>query len=447
MYKNHNVRIWTNVLLKTINVAATSLLIGCGGGSDTSPTPASTPTASTEQPIPQDPAILDCSGITLTENQITIPPGTLSIDGTEISVNGLPFYMNGVVFEPFFPGESPGSANGIPDDMPYYCILQAAKELGANVVYTSYGAQEHMQNDYFEAAAALSLKLGMGIWFSGEANDFNGNSGDFQNPEFKAHVRNVIETMVDQLHTGFGKDYNELVLYYNIGNELSASAVNNTNENHPNITSYQGEYISTPSASNATEAFLAEMADYLKTYETDTYGSTRPVTHTTWPIVSPSLVDTSFFDFISYNLYSYWPPFVTEHSPGSVTGTPYQGALEELAAIASGKPFLVSEFGASTAPESTLGNVRTESEHAEEFINEWRDISEGPTNVMGAMAFELVDQWHKNDALNLDGSSTPFFHDRDDSEEWFGLIELEGEPGAYVFRKKPAFFALQNVWR
>ncbi|GGA67619.1 hypothetical protein GCM10011369_06580 [Neiella marina] len=375
-----------------------------------------------------------------------LPNYEFEVTATELRINQRPEPIKGAVFEMFAPGEGPGYADNVPDDMPYFCVLSKAKEMGVNLIYGTFGGPEQMRTEFFEAMAHLELPVAMGIWFSGEATNYQGVEGDFQHPVFKAHVRGLIETMIDTLHQGLGRDYNQQVLYFNLGNELSDWAVQNTNQLHPEITGYNGVYFSTPPNSNATEAFLAEMADYTKQYETQTYGVSRPVTHTTWPVVSPTLVDTSFLDFVSYNLYSYWPEFVSEHSPGSVTGTAYQGALEELAAVAADKPFLVSEFGSSTAPLSTMSNVRTPQQQAELFSQYWLDISTGPDNVAGGLVFQLVDQWHKNDYLHANDSSSPFSHDDSDSEEWFGVISVNGDIGNPEYTTKPVYQVIQNTW-
>jgi hypothetical protein len=424
--------------------------MGCGGGGSTpspSPGPVPSPTPA-PSPTPGLPiGSFDCQDIQIPAVQAPLSTNDLSIDGNQLLLNGDAFFAKGLVFEIFYPGESPGSSDPVPDDMPFYCMFDKAAELNANLVYTSFGGAEQMRTDYFEAAAHHNIDLVMGIWFSPEADNYQGQRGDFQSPAFKSHVRGLIESMVDTLHQGLARDYSSQVLYFNIGNEMAEWAVNNTNTLHPDITSYTGTYISAPGGSNATEAFLAEMADYLKVYEQTNYGSNKAVTHTTWPVVSPALVDTSFLDIVSYNLYSYWPAFVSEHAPGSVSGTAYQGALEELAAQAVTKPFIVSEFGSSTSPESVLENTFSEQGQADNFSMQWNDIVTGPENVEGALVFELVDQWHKNDHLHTDGSSIPSRHDRSDSEEWFGIVELESINNEFIFREKPVFEVIKAAWQ
>lgn len=424
------------------------LLLGaCGGSTGSGGGNASTSSdASSSQRSASVDDVVDCNDVIAPQDPVPSDQTELTINGSGLLLDGEPFVIKGVVFETFYPGEGPGTADSVPDDMPYYCMLSKAKEMGANTVYSAFGEVEQMQEAYFKAAAALDINIIVGIWFSGEADDYRGNSGDFQNPAFKDHVRNHIKATIDRLHTGFSEDYSGQVIYLNLGNEFSETAVNNTNNMYNDMTPYSGTHVSAPSGANPTESFLAEMADYAKGYEQNTYGVTHPVTHTTWPVVSPSSVDTGFLDIVSYNLYSYWPLFVAEHAPGSVTGTAYQGALEELAGNAADRPFVVSEFGRSTAPESDHDGAGSEDAQADELLGRWRDIAMGPANVVGGLIFELVDQWHKNDFEHAGDADSRLTHDSGDAEEWFGVIELSGDRDAPVFKEKHAFSAIKAEW-
>ena len=88
-----------------------------------------------------------------------------------------------------------------------------------------------------------------------------------------------------------------------MGNELSEASIRNTNANHPGINQYTGTYIQTGVGISATEAFIAEMADFVMEYEYDNYGTLSLVSYGN-DIRTVDWVDTPFLDFISHNAYS-----------------------------------------------------------------------------------------------------------------------------------------------
>jgi hypothetical protein len=365
------------------------------------------------------------------------------IRGNQFYLNDEPFFLRGVGFELFAPGESPGTNNGVPDSLPFHCLLKQAKTMGVNTVHISIGDVSQLTQPLLEAVRANELNLSVGIWFNGEANNYQEAHWDFQAPAFRNHVKHHIEAVVDAFHIKFDQDYSDLILYFELGNELSAQAINITNTTHPDWPEFTGEFFTVAAGANATESFLAEMANHIKVYEQAHYGTQHYISHKTWPVVSPALLDTRVLDFISYNLYSYWPDFVSLHPPSVLTGTSYLGALEELASKSTDKPFIVSEFGLSTAPASLMDNTGDECQQALEITDRWIDINNSPSNVMGGVMFELVDQWQKNDYLHTTDGASQYSHDETDSEEWFGLIEMNGSLAVTTFRIKPVMPIVQ----
>ena len=61
--------------------------------------------------------------------------------------------------------------------------------------------------------------------------------------------------------------------------KLSEASILATDVAHPIINSYSGTYINTEINCTATEAFIAEMADYLKSYEFENYGKSTLVSY------------------------------------------------------------------------------------------------------------------------------------------------------------------------
>jgi hypothetical protein len=343
--------------------------------------------------------------------------------------------------EVFMPGEKPGV---LPKKLDYTYALAQTKELHANAVYLLTGDPDNLQPAFFQQARAQKLPIILGLWFSAEASDYAGHSGDFQNEAFKTYVKSRIRAFVDKYHNLDGTDYSNDILYATLGNEFLEPAIQDTYWRHRKTTSYKGKYVSVSDA-HPVECFLAEMMDYYKTYEAERYGVIHYVSHHTWFPVSPKILKNRFLDVISYNFYSYWPPEVERHGGGSATKTPYQGALEEILALYPDKPFVVSEFGISVAPKNaTVGT--DEKGQAAEIAARWKDIVTANRYVAGGTVHQLFDQWWKDDNVG----ETPIFdeleHDPTDREEWFGLIEIEGSAEQPVYRQRPACTRLKELW-
>ena len=149
-----------------------------------------------------------------------------------------------------------------------------------------------------------------------------------------------------------------------VGNELSSESIRSTNRAHSDITHYAGDHFSAADI-NASEAFIAEMADYLRGYELDTYGKASLVSYAN-EIRTIELIDTPFLDFRSQNVYSYAIPYYRpDTEPGSNSGTLYQGWIEELKYMHPGVPLLVTETGLSVSPSAERlgpqGDARVQS--------------------------------------------------------------------------------------
>jgi hypothetical protein len=212
-----------------------------------------------------------------------------------------------------------------------------------------------------------------------------------------------------------------------VGNELSERTILRTNAGHPDLNRYEGRHVRTGPGLNASEVFLAEMADYVKQYEQDRYGVTHLVSYAN-QIRTADLVDTPFLDFRSHNIYSYDVPYVRPGtSPGSVSGTFLQGWIEELKAKHREIPLLVTETGLSVSPNAPHvgppnygygGN--TEFEQAGGLLRALEDVVTAREPLAGVVVHELLDAWWK---FGLEDS---FTQDPDDVEEWFGLVQLAG---------------------
>tara|TARA_Y100000385_G_scaffold14347_1_gene14637 strand:+ start:2050 stop:2682 length:633 start_codon:yes stop_codon:yes gene_type:complete len=203
--------------------------------------------------------------------------------------------------------------------------------MGANTI-RFWGAPKYC----YEALKNLEdLYFIQTIWIKGDKLDF-------QNPLFKENTKTYIREVIDRIYSVFNDNSPPLVAI-TIGNELSESSILSTNAAHPNISNFIGNYIITDSNITATEAFIAEMADFVRTYEFSTYGNKSLLTYSN-EIRTADIIDIPFLDFISHNAYSYAVPYYRPGTvPGSSSGTLFQGWIEEIKSKHPNKPLLITE--------------------------------------------------------------------------------------------------------
>ena len=249
---------------------------------------------------------------------------------------------------------------------------------------------------------------------------------DLHDPEFKESTRTYFQGVIDRIHAAFPNGSAPVVAYL-VGNEISEGTILATNSAHPNLDRYEGQHVRTGPGLNATEVFLAEMADFVKEYEQTRYGVMHPVSYAN-QIRTADLIDTPFLDFRSHNVYPYDIPYLRPGTnPGSQSGTFLQGWVEELKARHPDVPLLVTETGLSVSPNAPhIGppnygyGGNTESEQAMGLLQALEDVDTARIPLAGVVIHELLDAWWK---FGLEDSLT---QDPDDVEEWFGLIRLSG---------------------
>jgi hypothetical protein len=278
------------------------------------------------------------------------------------------------------------------------------------------------------------------IWIDGER-------ADFQEPGFKEQTKTYIREVIDRIY-GVYADKNPPLVAYLVGNELSRNSILQTNLAHPTMNTYQGVYVRTTGIVNATEVFLAEMADYVKQYEMSRYGRTSLVSYAN-DIRTADDIDVPFLDFRSHNVYSYAVPYYRPStSPGSSSGTLFQGWIEELKRRYPNKPLLLTEMGLSVSPNAQQvgppnygygGN--SELEQAAGIISNLEDINTASFKIAGACIHEFGDSWWK---FGLDDS---YSQDGNDVEEWFGLMKISRTGNGYSVTPRPVYQMLQGRLR
>jgi hypothetical protein len=334
--------------------------------------------------------------------------------------DGEPFLVRGIVYVPGYPGSLPWDIEAV-STLPERLKQSIDRDLaqiaaaGANTVRL-WGAPEYC---YRSLKAMGRLFLLQTLWIDAEVPDLH-------DPSFKQATKAYVRTVIDRIYRVYSEGSPPLIAYL-VGNELSASTIQATNAAHPELTAYDGSYVATSADLNASEVFLAEMADYVKRYEHETYGAVHLVSYAN-DIRTADLIDTPFLDFRSHNAYSY---AVSYYRPGTtlgtVTGTHLQGWIEELKARVPEIPLLITETGLSVSPNAPHvgppdygygGN--TETEQAAGLLQAVEDVATAQPPVAGVIIHELLDAWWK---FGLEDSYT---QDPDDVEEWFGIVRLTG---------------------
>jgi hypothetical protein len=374
------------------------------------------------------------------ESPIELENTSFSVDNHYILKNNVPFIIKGVVYVPGYPGYLPWEIenstslpvklrNSISTD------ISNIKAMGANTI-RFWGAPKYC----YEALKNVGdLYFIQTIWIKGD-------EPDFQNVVFKETTKSYIRTVIDRIYSVFN-DNSPPIVAYTIGNELSESSILSTNAAHPNITSFSGNYIVTDSNITATEAFIAEMADFARTYEFNTYGKKSLLSYAN-EIRTADIIDIPFLDFISHNAYSYAVPYYRPSTaPGSSSGTLFQGWIEEIKSKHPNKPLLITETGLSVSPNAFHVGApnygyggNTESEQAAGLLQNINDINTSALPTAGVCIHEYLDAWWK---FGLEDS---YSQDPDDIEEWFGLVKLKGSTDWYTTDFRSSYDAIKNTW-
>lgn len=354
--------------------------------------------------------------------------------------NNIPFEVRGVVYVPGYPGTLPWEteqntnlplnfSNSINQD------LINIKAMGANTVRL-WGAPKKC---YESIKAIGGLAILQTIWV-------NGDQVDFQDSTFKASTKSYIRTVIDRIYSVY-TNKNPPIIAYLVGNELSASSISSTNLAHLSTNSYQGLYVFTNRSINATEAFIAEMADYVKEYEFTNYGRRSLVSYSN-EIRTADMIDTDFLDFRCHNVYSdAVPTYRPLTQAGSSTGSLFQGWVENLKGRYPAIPLLFTEMGLSVSPQANHvgppnygygGN--TEQEQALGLVSNLEDLRTSNLPVAGSCIHEYLDSWWK---FGLQDSYT---QDPYDVEEWFGLVKIVASGGWYNTQFRPSYLSLKQRW-
>lgn len=355
----------------------------------------------------------------------TPEPRRFVVRGTELvdGKTGRPAFFRGIGYSPYLPGETPlfGAPPG--DDERYAEHFARIRELGANYLHVF---PLLMPAGFFEELDKTDLVYGQDIWVMGGAPDF-------LDPDFQRETIARIKAIIDHTYAVGRPD--RLVLF-SVGDELLPDAILRTDTRHPGVRDFAGKHVRV-TGRTPTEVALAMLIDAAIDYELARYGQRHLYCHTSWTHVGPladrpdlevppqSVLVPDMGDLWCMNVYTYARGVKTS-PPGSVTGTPYQGYLEELAAFVS-KPVIVTQVGLSTSPIEPKAWVPGFGGHKVEDVPEafraiWRDVrtARDGGKYAGLVFFELHDEWWKSGEDATDSTR----HEPEDPEEWFGLYTV-----------------------
>lgn len=398
-----------------------------------------------------------------------------------------PFYVSGIDLGPGAPGYFPGSPPL--ENSVYTTWIADVTKANANVI-RAYTLLPPAFYTAFDKAVSSGEKLSLfqQVWIGDPPQ------GNLYDQGFVAQSQAEIRYVVDAIHgrgdvppkyaRGSGLYMNDIsgqVAAILLGRELEPSVVQTTNQLNPGKNAYNGKYVSVAGA-NATEAWLAQMLDYLVGYETETYNCQHPVAIVNWPPLDPlhhptesSLAEevnwrnqhgeklatpaTSVDDndvvsideakfrpqagfqaglFASYHVYPYYPDFLLLEpkylsARDSQGPNPMYGYLRDLHAHIP-YPLVITEFGIPSSigishfhPYGWHHGGQTEAQQAADLVHMARGIREA--GCAGGIVFELMDEWYKQNWL-----TTPFEVPADRAPLWLNELDPEKRYGLIGYR-------------
>ncbi len=334
-----------------------------------------------------------------------------------------PVFFKGMGYSPYLPYETPLKGDPPGNDGRYNEHLGLMKDMGVNYLHVF---PMKMPSKFFEELDKTDMVYGQDIWIWAYEPDFL-----FE--PFLAKTLEDIKAVIDHVYRVGRPD--RLVLF-SIGDELQPDSVVRTDTLHPEVRSFKGKHLTVVNRT-PTEIALARLIDGAMDYELTRYGQRHLYCHTSYTHIGPiwdrpdievpkeNIITPDLGDLVCLNVYTY-ARGVRTSPPGSVTGTPYQGYLEELTAMTD-KPVFITQVGLSTSPFEPKSWVPGFGGHKIEDVPRafeaiWKDIrtAKGKEKICGVSFFELNDEWWKSGEDATDSTR----HEVEDPEEWFGIFEV-----------------------
>lgn len=280
----------------------------------------------------------------------------------------------------------------------------------------------------------------------------------------------MCQTIVDVIHGNitieersgnasgtYTADVSQYLKGWILGIEWQPDFVIHTNENHPDKTEFDGEYLYTEHAS-PFEVFLASGLDACISYETEHYKMQHPTAFANWVTTdplehpgepNPEMEDAVSVDpehvkakpsfkaglFASYHVYPYYPEMM-RYAPELLKDDPpnsYKSYLNLLMDYHT-MPVIISEFGVPSGRGIThlareagfnQGGL-SEEEQGNALVSMLGDIFDA--GCAGAYLFIWQDEWFKrtwNTMDYTDPEARAYWCDVQTSEQFFGLLSFD----------------------
>lgn len=400
-------------------------------------------------------------------------------EGKYLSVyNGEDFdeiYLKGVNLGLGKPGYFPGETAITKEE--YARWFQEISDMNANCirVYTIQPPDFYEAFYEFNQTAKEPLYLFHGTWYdetrlveTADAFDeqlYTILQEDMRNLVDVLHGNCTIKAQAGKASGTYQYDISSYVIGWILGIESDAEFVSTTNENHPEIKSYEGTYICADNL-EPFEVFWAQTGDYLLSYEMEKYGMQRPLSYSNWPTAdilehpSETMAEEYSVDlnvenlrtteafvcglFASYHIYPYYPNFLytqqeyINYRDDKGNQNTYKAYLKELIAKHN-IPVVVAEFGIPVSRGMTHANIvtgfdqgnKTEEEQGENLVSMMQDIHD--TGYAGGIVFTWQDEWFKrtwNTEEYTNADRRAYWYDVMTCEQHFGILDfIPGENG------------------
>ena len=315
-------------------------------------------------------------------------PPRVQVHGDWLYVDGEPFLVKGVGYSPYRPGQVPWDTRLDP------ALVEQDFQRIAAAGFNTIRTWSPLSPELVALAERHGLFVLQGIWVEQQAN--------YTSPEFLEAMTTVLERETARIK---GR---RNVLAMLVGNELSPEQVFRSTV--PEV-----------------ETVLAKAAAIVKAGDPEAL-----VSYANWP--SLAMLDPSIWDVIGFNLYPYEPASIAQ-----VFG--FRGYVEHLKrTVSRGKPLIITEVGLSVSPARGArvgyGGWSPEAQRLE-MVKLWDELFQA--GAQGGVVFEWNDEWWKH----MEGAGDQRTHEREDPEEWFGLIEF-ASPEDRVGAPRPLYEALRT---
>ncbi|MRT93186.1 T9SS type A sorting domain-containing protein [Ancylomarina sp. 16SWW S1-10-2] len=379
--------------------------------------------------------------------------------------NYVPFFIKGVNLGVAIPGTFPGELAASKNQ--YSRWIEDIHDVGFNCIriYTlHYPRFYEALKEFNDANPASPMYIMQGVWLEEEQSGYTNDLyqlNDVFNLEAKdmldcIHGNNTIEHRFGKAYGSYTVDVSPWVMSYIIGREINPSEIKETNDQHPNQTSFSGTVFNLERGS-PSEVWATSHLEYLVTYERNNYNTERPVSISSWPTLDPLTHPTETgtdedkesldlsnlnFDgapagyFASFHAYPYYPDFISKDPSYKQYYDPlgqnsYLGYISDLKNYYKDIPVLIAEVGTPSswgvAHYASSGMNHGGASEIEQGLNTLRlldNIEEA--GCAGGIQFSWIDEWFKRtwitDAFDFNPEARILWHNVTAAEQNFGLI-------------------------